>query len=491
MTSKDEGLRTGNWGLTGRHAPGPQSSALSPVETAKSRFAGKRVTVVGLAREGMSLVRFLARVGARVTANDRAAESAVPAATLDLLDQIGASRALGGHPEELFLNSDAIFVSPGVPQQLDPLVRAREAGIPVSSETQLFFELCRGRIVGITGSSGKTTTTALVGEMFRCAGMPVHVGGNIGTPLLEQVDEIGSDDWVILEMSSFQLETIPYSPPIAAILNITPNHLDRHAGMDAYVAAKANIVRHQRPGDRVILNADDRIGRSVETVVPPIWFSIEKPVEGSHLQDETVVLRRGSNVVSVCDVAAIRLRGRHNVANVVAATAIASAAGVPVEAMRSAVAGFRGVPHRLEIVAEKDGVTYCNDSIATSPERSIASLRAFQEPVVLIACGRNKKLPFEAWAELIRRRVKGLIVMGEAADAIEGAVRAAQGGSLPEIQRAGSMTEAVQRAGSLATPGDVVLLAPGCTSFDMFTDFEARGEAFRQAVRGGSGEVSE
>ena len=482
MSGNEKELRTGDRGLSNSGGSGPQPSILSPIEAARKRFAGKRVTVVGLAREGASLVRYLAGAGARVTANDRAAEGSIPRFTIELLEQLRVDGAFGGHPAELFLGSDVIFVSPGVPRQLDVLVQARAAGVPVSSETQLFFELCQGRIIGITGSSGKTTTTVLTGEMLRRAGLTVHVGGNIGAPLIEKVGEIGPDHWVVLEMSSFQLETLPYSPPVAAILNITPNHLDRHPGMDAYIAAKTNILSHQREGDLAILNADDPVGRSLGTVSPPRWFSIERPVEGSHLQDGRVVIHRGSALEAVCDVGDIRLRGRHNLANVVAATAIASSAGVPATAMRSAIAAFTGVPHRLEIVAEQSGVIYCNDSIATAPERAIASLCSFDQPILLIAGGRNKKLPLEAWAGEIRLRVKALVLMGEAADAIEQAVQEAAGGELPWLQRASSMAEAVEQARSMASAGDVVLLAPGCTSFGMFKDFEARGEAFRQAV---------
>ncbi|MCL4370613.1 MAG: UDP-N-acetylmuramoyl-L-alanine--D-glutamate ligase, partial [Chloroflexi bacterium] len=231
---------------------------MTAAEIARERFAGKRITVVGLAREGVSLVRFLAGAGAQVTANDRASASGL-ASTLASLEDLPVRFVLGEHPSELFLGSDYVFVSPGVSLQMAPLVKAREQGVPLTSETQLFFELCRGRLVGITGSSGKTTTTTLVGDMLRAAGLPVHVGGNIGVPLLERLDQIAPEDWVVLEMSSFQLERLPYSPSIAAILNVTPNHLDRHGDMESYVAAKANILRHQRPGDRAILSADDRV----------------------------------------------------------------------------------------------------------------------------------------------------------------------------------------------------------------------------------------
>lgn len=455
---------------------------MTAAEIARERFAGKRITVVGLAREGVSLVRFLAGAGAQVTANDRASASGL-ASTLASLEDLPVRFVLGEHPSELFLGSDYVFVSPGVSLQMAPLVKAREQGVPLTSETQLFFELCRGRLVGITGSSGKTTTTTLVGDMLRAAGLPVHVGGNIGVPLLERLDQIAPEDWVVLEMSSFQLERLPYSPSIAAILNVTPNHLDRHGDMESYVAAKANILRHQRPGDRAILSADDRVTAGLRTVEPPLWFSLERPVEGSYLEGDRILLRRGTSVETVCRVGEVRLRGRHNLSNVVAATAVASATGVPPEAMRVAISGFRGVPHRLEVVAELGGVTFCNDSIATAPERSMASLRSFEEPIVLIAGGRDKHLPMEDWGEMIRRRVKALVLLGEAGDLIENAVLQAPGPVAPSIFRAGSMEEAVELARRAASVGDVVLLAPGGTSFDMFKDFEERGERFRECVR--------
>ena len=254
-----------------------------PTAVARERYAGKRVTVVGLAREGTALVRFLAEAGARVTANDRGTPSSLSAAT-QALKSLPVEFRLGEHPQELFLASDHIFVSPGVPQGLPPLVEARRRGVPISSETQLFFELCQARIIGVTGSSGKTTTTALAGRMLQQAGLRVHVGGNIGIPLLERLDSIGAEDWVLLEMSSFQLETLPYSPHVGALLNVTPNHLDRHGDMESYRAAKMNILNHQRPGDLAVLNADDPVTSAVKPRGDAVWFSLEKAVEGSFLQ---------------------------------------------------------------------------------------------------------------------------------------------------------------------------------------------------------------
>lgn len=452
-----------------------------PTEVARERYAGKRVTVVGLAREGTALVRFLAEAGARVTANDRGTPSSLAAAT-ESLKSLPVEFRLGEHPLELFLASDHIFVSPGVPQQLPPLVEARRRGVPISSETQLFFELCGARIIGVTGSSGKTTTTALAGRMLEQAGLPVHVGGNIGIPLLERLDSIRAEDWVLLEMSSFQLETLPYSPHVGALLNVTPNHLDRHGDMESYRAAKINILNYQRPGDWAVLNADDPVTSAVKPRGRAVWFSLEKAVEGSFPRDGWITVRRDGVSTRVCPAASVKLLGRHNLANVLAASAIGLAVGVPAEAMVGAIDGFRAVPHRLELVGELDGVRFYNDSIATAPERSVASLRSFDAPTVLIAGGRDKALPMGEWAREIRRRVKALVLMGESADAIARAVAEPGEGDPPRIVRVAGMDEAVAHARRAASAGDVVLLAPGCTSFDMYRDFEERGNRFREAV---------
>ena len=392
-----------------------------PTALARERYAGKRVTVVGLAREGTALVRFLAEAGARVTANDRGTPASLSAA-IESLRSLPVEFRLGEHPRELFLASDEIFVSPGVPQGLPPLLEARERGVPISSETQLFFELCEAPIVGVTGSSGKTTTTALAGRMLEEAGMPVHVGGNIGIPLLERLDSIRAEDWVLLEMSSFQLEMLPYSPRVGALLNVTPNHLDRHGDMESYRAAKMNIFNHQRPGDVAVLNADDPVASAAKPRGEALWFSLDKAVEGSFLRDGWITVGRDGAYTGVCPVAGVKLPGRHNLANVLAASAIGLAVGVPAEAMAGAIEGFTGVPHRLELVGEVDGIRFYDDSIATAPERSVASLRSFDAPTVLIAGGRDKALPLGEWAREIRRGVKALVLMGESADAIARAV---------------------------------------------------------------------
>jgi UDP-N-acetylmuramoylalanine--D-glutamate ligase len=460
----------------------------TPSEIARERYAGRKVTVVGLAREGTSLIRFLSAVGAEVTANDQGSAEVLSGA-MGWLAGVPVRFILGGHPPEAFEEADIIFVSPGVPQDLGPIADARQRGVQVSSETQLFFELCRGNIAGITGSAGKTTTTTLTGEMLRKAGMPVFVGGNIGVPLLDRLDEIGPDDWVVLELSSFQLEMLPYSPRIATLLNLTPNHLDRHGTMASYIAAKQNIVRHQGPEDWAVLNADDPITAGMARPGRTKWFSLKRPVDGAYLEVDRIVLRDGDREELLCHSGEVQLPGRHNLANVAAAAAVASVIGAPVDAMREAIRGFSGVSHRLEWVGEVGGVAFYNDSIATAPDRSIASIRSFEQSVILIAGGRNKRLPLEEWAQVVRERVKSLVLMGEAAEDMERAVRAAGAEGL-KLFRADSMDRAVEWAWRGAQPGDVVLLAPACASFDMYRDFEQRGERFRESVarlRGGTG----
>jgi UDP-N-acetylmuramoylalanine--D-glutamate ligase len=452
----------------------------TPSEIARERYGGRRATVVGLAREGTSIIRFLAGIGAEITANDQGSAEVLSDA-VDWLGGLPVRFMLGGHPPEAFAGADFIFVSPGVPQDLGPIADARQRGVPVSSETQLFFELCQGKIAGITGSAGKTTTTALTGEMLRKAGLPVFVGGNIGVPLLDRLDEIGADDWVVLELSSFQLEALSYSPQVAALLNLTPNHLDRHGTMASYIAAKQNILRHQGPEDWAVLNADDPIVAGMARPGRTKWFSLKRSVDGAYLDLDRIVLGDTKTAESVCQSAEVHLPGRHNLANVAAAVAVASVIGVPVDAMGEAIRGFRGVPHRLEMVGEVRGVAFYNDSIATAPERTIAALRSFREPVILIAGGRNKRLPLEDWAHVVGERVKALVLMGEAADELERAVRVV-GAERLKLFRAESMDQAVEWAWRGANPGDVVLLAPGCTSFDMYRDFEERGERFRESV---------
>ena len=460
-------------------------------------FAGRRVTIVGLAREGTALARFLAAQGATVTVTDRQSAEAL-AENVAALAAWPIHFVLGEHPLEL-LDTDMLFVSPGVPLETPLLVEARRRGVPISSETRLFVELCPAPIVGITGSSGKTTTTALVGEMLRASGQRTWVGGNIGCPLIERLPEITPTDRVVMELSSFQLEFFaPWageegrgiSPGIAAVLNISPNHLDRHPSMAAYVAAKKQVLLHQRTGDVAVLGLDNAETRALadECRGQVLFFSQREVVtQGAFLQDEIITLRLGEEEQAVCAVSEIKLLGRHNVDNVLAACALAGVAGANVRAMAAVATTFRGVEHRLELVRELNGVRWYNDSIATSPERMVAALRSFDAPIILLAGGRDKHLPWGEAAALILRKVRYLVLFGEAVPIIERAMVAARaedkitGG--PEMTSVRTLEEAVAVAAQVARPGDVVLLAPGCTSFDAFKDFAARGERFRELVK--------
>jgi UDP-N-acetylmuramoylalanine--D-glutamate ligase len=489
-------------------------------------FSNMRTLVVGLAREGTALTRFLVEHGASVIATDAKPAGAL-ASNLAALADLPVAYALGGHPLTLLDEADVIFVSPGVPLEIPLLAEARRRGLPLSSETRLFTRLCPALVVGITGSSGKTTTTALVGEHLRTAGWQVWIGGNIGCPLIAQMDEITPSGVVVMELSSFQLEFFAprpepkqgpaprpdgvlfdpegWSPSIAAVLNITPNHLDRHATMEAYIAAKAQILAHQRPGDLAILNLDDPVTREMGASAASagqhvIWFSLQQEVdEGAFLEGDQLVLRLAGHEDVLCKAEELKLLGRHNLANSLAASALAGAvsmacpagpgpAAFPIEALRRAVTSFAGVKHRLELVRERNGIRWYNDSIATSPERAVAALRSFDAPIVLLAGGRDKHLPWGEMATLAWRKVRHLVLFGEAAGLVEEAMRDAQQAVRDTqcetgIYQAGSLTRAVEMAAELARPGDVVLLSPGGTSFDAYQDFEARGEHFRQLVQ--------
>ena len=449
-------------------------------------YENQRVTIVGLGREGVALAKFLARQGAKVSVSDIKGEEAL-GDRIDELANLPINYLLGGHPEEL-LEADVIFVSPGVPQAIPILVEARRRGIPLSSETRLFFSLCRAPIIGITGSSGKTTTTSLVGAIMRAEGHRTFVGGNIGSPLMTFVEEIEPQDRVVMELSSFQLEVLDQSPHIAAILNLSPNHLDRHSSMNDYVAAKVNILRFQEKDDYAVLNADQQPTRELTKSCQGrvLFFSRERELEqGAFLSQGEVTARWEGKDRKVCHVSEIRLLGSHNLENVLAACAIATVAGVQLEAMTGAITSFSGVEHRLQLVEKMEGVRYYDDSIATSPDRTMAALDSFVEPVILLAGGREKHLPLEGLAEFIAEKVKSLILFGEAAPLLEQAVLEAHredtGDRVP-IYRSSDLIEAVQIAARISQVGDIVLLSPACTSFDMYRDFAERGDHFKALV---------
>ena len=453
----------------------------------------------------MALVRYLASRGAVITVSDLKSEQAL-ADSIEALASFDVHFVLGGHPEEI-LDCDCLFVSPGVPLDIPILREAVRRGVSLSSESRFFLEHCPAPVIGITGSSGKTTTVSLVGEVLKKSGFRTWVGGNIGKPLTPFLDEIGANDKVVMELSSFQLQLMQSSPPLAAVLNITPNHLDRHASMEEYIEAKANILRFQRAEDAAVLNYDNPATRELARLVKGrlVWFSTENDLaeaqdvqlaearqvvsqpEGGFIRDGYLILRLGGQERAIARQEDVRLRGRHNLQNVLAACTIAALAGAKAEAMAEVVSEFRGVEHRLELVREVAGVRYYNDSIATSPERSAAALRAFDEPIILLAGGQDKHLPWDEWAALALARTSAVILFGQAADIIENALSKAMaqgqpGQYRPVIRRAQSLEMAVELAHRLAKAGDVVLLSPGGTSFDAFRDFEERGRYFKSLV---------
>jgi UDP-N-acetylmuramoylalanine--D-glutamate ligase len=445
--------------------------------------------VLGLARQGKALSRYFAERGAMVVVSDRKSADAMRAAVAEL-DGFRLDFVFGGHPASLIEGADLLCLSGGIPADLPLAQQARAQGIRVLNDSQIFLEDAPAPVIGITGSAGKSTTTALVGRMAAAAfagqARRAWVGGNIGRPLVADLASIKPDDLVVMELSSFQLELMTVSPHVAAVLNLTPNHLDRHRTMQAYAEAKGQILDFQHEGDIAVLNRDDagswgmrqRVrGRLITFGTGPDGID-----EGSYMLEGAIWLNLNGETRRVMAVDEIELRGPHNLSNVLAACAIAGAAELPYEALRTGVIGFRGIPHRLEFVRQVNGAAWYNDSIATAPERAIAAIRSFDEPLVLLAGGRDKDLPWDSFGDLVARRVDHLIVFGEAARKILAAVNAASGPQPHTVDRCQSLEEAVKVAALRAQPGDVVLLAPGGTSFDAYLDFEARGEHFKQLV---------
>jgi UDP-N-acetylmuramoylalanine--D-glutamate ligase len=455
-------------------------------------WSGKHVLVIGAARQGLAATRYLVDRGARVTLNDRK-----PAGDLVELNQALGNRKVelvfGGHPLELLDGTDMLCISGGVPLSLDILTEADWREIPVTNDSQLFMSEVPCPVIGITGSAGKTTTTTLLGRMAQAAverGLVSHpkawVGGNIGTPLIDQLEQIRPEDLVILELSSFQLELMTIAPHLAAVLNITPNHLDRHGNMAAYTAVKQRILNYQKEGDVAILNHEDpgSFGLAGAVKGQLVTFGMNRSeLPGTFLDGDSITLFDGKAARALFSRSLVELRGRHNLLNVIAAAAIAWSAGIPVEAMAAALMGFTGVPHRLEYIRTYHGARWYNDSKSTTPDSTIAAIRAFDEPLVLLLGGRDKHLPWEDLARLVKGRVKQVILFGEAAAKIAQVMAETPGAGKPvNLVSCVNLEEAVQAAASCAIDGDVVLLAPGGTSYDQFTDFEERGDRFKQWV---------
>jgi UDP-N-acetylmuramoylalanine--D-glutamate ligase len=466
--------------------------------TLKAYWEGKRVVVIGAARQGTALTRFLVQHGAEVVLNDIRPSDQLGAARKTLNEMTTVEKTniewiLGSHPIEILDGADLVCPSGGIPLSL-PLVReAQQRGIPLSNDSQIFLEEARCTVIGITGSAGKTTTTSLVGSIARKAvegkkEVRIWVGGNIGSPLIAYLDNMSEKDLAIMELSSFQLDVMTRSPQIAAVLNITPNHLNRHGTMAAYTAAKARIIKFQTEQDISVIGCEDPNAMAlVEDVSGRLFtFGWDKPLSGepgSYMKNEKLFYWDGRREIEIVGREEIKLRGDHNLLNVLAACAISAAAGLDVQAMCQGIQVYRGEPHRLEFVRSFKGADWYNDSIATAPERSIAAIRSFEEPLVLLAGGRDKDLPWDNFAALVRERVEHLILFGESKHKIHDFVMMeGNSGNLHTITFCKKLKEAVASAALIAEPGDVVLLSPGGTSFDEFRDFEERGEAYRKWV---------
>jgi len=441
----------------------------------------KRVLVVGLGKSGAASALFLKSRGARVTVSDSKPEAELHNEIMPLLEQ-GIALETGGHGDRTFREQDLIVVSPGVPFDSPQLVQARNLGEPVIGEIELAAQFLPGKIVAITGANGKTTTTSLAGEIVKAGNFPTLVGGNIGTPAITFVERASSENWIVLEVSSFQLETIEtFRPRIAVLLNITPDHLDRHGSFANYVNAKARIFKNQRPDDISILNLDDptTAGMGDRTRAKLFWFSRKKAVEGgAFVRGSHIIFRDLQQERQIMPVAEIPLKGTHNLENVLAAISIGALVGCRPEQIREAVRKFKAVEHRLEFIAKIDGVEYYNDSKATNVDATIKALESFPANIHLILGGKDKGSDYSVLNELLRQRVKRVYTIGAAAAKIESQIKGAA-----EIEHSGTLDNAIRTASQSAEPGDVVLLAPACASFDQFQNYEHRGRVFREVVQ--------
>jgi UDP-N-acetylmuramoylalanine--D-glutamate ligase len=452
-------------------------------------LSGKRVLVVGLARTGLVTALFSAGYGATVTATDERPETEL-AETAEKLRAARVKLELGRHLDATFLEQDLILVSPGVPANLPALQAARKKNIPVWSEIELAWRFLRGKLVAITGSNGKTTTTALVAHILKASNIPTLVGGNIGTPLLALVENSTDPVVTVAEISSFQLETIEaFRPEIGVLLNLTPDHLDRHGTFEEYARAKMRLFENQLERDFAVLNADDpEITKRMPAKPHIFWFSRQKRVaNGAFLRDNEIIFRNEGSETVLARRDQIPLRGEHNVENVLAACAAAYLAGATPEAIAGAVKSFRGVEHRLEFVAEISGVQFYNDSKATNVDAAVKAIQAFPGPLLVILGGKDKGSPYTPLRDLLHERARMALLIGESADKIAADLQGAV-----EISYAGTLDRAVQIAIELSQPEDTVLLAPACSSFDQFENYEQRGRVFKELVarRAGQSEAA-
>jgi UDP-N-acetylmuramoylalanine--D-glutamate ligase len=444
---------------------------------------GKKVLVVGLGKSGLAAALFLRRRGAQVTVSDvRSAEAL--AKEIPSLIEAGIMVEAGGHGLLTFRRQDLIVVSPGVPLDTPELAQVKSFGLPVIGELELAARFLKGKTLAVTGSNGKTTTTTLLGEILTAAGLPTLVGGNIGVPVVAMLDSSTDETWSVLEVSSFQLETTQqFHPSIAVILNITPDHLDRHGSFENYARIKERIFASQTAEDCLVLNADNTPCEEAATraVARVYWFSIEHPVpQGAWLEDGQVIYRaqKGAAKEKVMPSRGIPLKGAHNIENVLAAVVAARLAGVTAEVIRRAIENFKAVEHRLEYVATRTGVEFYNDSKATNVDATAKAIAAFRGGIHLILGGKDKNSDYTQLADLLRQRAIAVYTIGAAAAKIESQLR-----GVISIHSCETMDKAVAAAAAAARPGEVVVLAPACSSYDQFENYEQRGKVFKQLVR--------
>jgi UDP-N-acetylmuramoylalanine--D-glutamate ligase len=442
----------------------------------------KRVLVVGLGKSGLSAAMFLREQGARVTVSDTRSAVAL-AKEIPALLEAGIMVESGGHGLLTFRRQDLIVVSPGVPMDTPEVKQVVAFGLPVIGELELASRYLKGDVVAITGSNGKTTTTTLVGQIFADAGRPTLVGGNIGLPVIDLVKESSAETASVLEVSSFQLETVEeFHPHIAAVLNITPDHLDRHGSFESYAAAKTRITENQTAEDFLVLNAEDKAAQMValKTKAQIYWFSGRRPIkQGAFVHGESILFipREGAKAEPVMPVSEIHLKGSHNVENVLAAVCMARLGNISAESIRASVAAFKAVEHRLELVKLVNGVEFYNDSKATNVDAAMKAVASFAGGIHLILGGKDKDSDYSLMSELLKERVKIVYTIGSAAEKIERQLH-----GVVKIVPAETLQAAVSKAANAATVGDVVLLSPACSSFDQFENYEQRGRVFRQLV---------
>ncbi|PTX51237.1 UDP-N-acetylmuramoylalanine--D-glutamate ligase [Melghirimyces profundicolus] len=452
------------------------------MKPAHKEFRGQHVLVLGLAKSGLAVARLLRSLGAEVTVNDRKPRHECPEA--GMLEEAGIHVVLGGHPEGVVHPGvDLMVKNPGIPYRVPPVRKALELGIPVVTEVEVAYRLTEARLIGITGSNGKTTTTSLVGRMLSAGQVPSRVAGNIGMALSEVAPSMGKEEWLVSELSSFQLKgTQTFRPRIGALLNVVSAHLDYHGSMEDYLASKMKMFANQQPGDIAVLNRDSAacLTLAEEMKGGVWWFSRRETVNPGVMMESGWVTARlpGRDPVRILPVSRVQLPGVHK-ENALAAAAIALAAGCPLDAVREELATFTGVEHRLEYVTTVDGVRFFNDSKATNAKAAISAIESFEEPVILIAGGLDRGVDFRELAPVFGRRLKGIVAYGQTTDVF--LARAEEAG-VPRREKAADVSEAVKRAYRLAETGDVVLLSPACASWDQHASFEERGSIFKQAV---------